>query len=137
MDNRERDTLTKSKVFNQSVLMRIGYRRNTRGDWVPKGQLSEDECDEVATDVHNESTDYEDMGFHIEADMVNSTPAHVSSLCAISHGLVSPPRAPYPSHGFSHHSTPAPLSSVESHLERLETEVRSIREDQQCFFMSQ
>lgn len=43
--NRELDTLAKSKVFNKSMLTRMGYRRTTQGEWVPKRQPSEDEND--------------------------------------------------------------------------------------------
>lgn len=93
---------------------------------MPKGQYSE-----VMT-VENSSAEgiaCKDIGFDIEADMVDSTLAPTSSHQADLHGLVSPPRAPSPPYTHNHHSAATPHLSIESHLQRLVTKVHSMREE--------
>lgn len=103
---------------------------------MPKGQDNDDEDeeddedDEDGDDGADESVAFQDMGFDINVDMVDSTPVPFSPPRAVWYDSISPPRVPSPPHAYSHHSTHAPPPSVESHLERLEIEVRPMRKDQ-------
>ncbi|KAB1218856.1 hypothetical protein CJ030_MR3G018267 [Morella rubra] len=68
---REQDTLTKCEEFDIAVLIRMGYRKNSRSNWVPKNQDTNEDEDKEIPDIDDED---EDVVEAMESDLADDPP---------------------------------------------------------------